>query len=400
MQPGDLVAVLRTSAGVGALQQFTSDRRILHKAIDRVRWYPLGRGGVAAFAPLGADPMGGVNPAAAQVGSVGRGDAPPGRLSGADEFREDLFAVGTLGALNFIVRGMGELPGRKSVVMFSDGFEIYRGAEFRQSDRVLHSLRRLADLANRAAVAVYTVDARGLTFDGLTAADSTSGLTPEEVERQLNDRRQKYLNTRDGLRYLAEQTGGQFTRNTNDLSLGIRRALEDQKGYYLIGFRPDAEIFDPERGRARRARVVDQATSICTRTGRTARQIGKDLRNRTSGYAHEARSWASLRGEAVSAEQLLQRVRSEMGHVVSHAGAIQVMTDNHGRVTLHGRVLASEADRLLATVKGVTGVSEVINLLSVKETEQQMHEQDTGGGVGAGGTFGQGSTSTSSVPQL
>ncbi|HEV3469452.1 MAG TPA: VWA domain-containing protein, partial [Pyrinomonadaceae bacterium] len=253
MQPGDLVAVLRTSAGVGALQQFTSDRQILHKAIDRVRWYPLGRGGVGAFAPLGADPLAGANPAATQFGTVGGDDddAPAGRLSGADEFREDLFAVGTLGALNFIVRGMGELPGRKSVVMFSDGFEIFRGAEFRQSDRVFHSLRRLADLANRAAVAVYTVDARGLTFTGLTTADSTAGLTPEEVEKQLTDRRTKYLNTQDGLRYLAAQTGGTFTHSSNDLTRGIRRALEDQQGYYLIGFRPDAEVFDAERGRAR-----------------------------------------------------------------------------------------------------------------------------------------------------
>jgi gas vesicle protein len=153
-------------------------------------------------------------------------------------------------------------------------------------------------------------------------------------------------------------------------------------------------LLDPERGASRRARVVDQATAACRRTGKTARQLGKDLRNRTTGYAHEARSWASLRGEAVSAEQLLQRVRSDMGHVVTHAGHIQVMTDNHGRVTLHGRVLASEADRLLATVKGVGGVNEVINLLSVKDTEQQMHEPDTGG------TFNAGSTSTSSVPQL
>ena len=76
------------------------------------------------------------------------------------------------------------------------------------------------------------------------------------------------------------------------------------------------------------------------------------------------------------------------------------MTDNHGRVTLHGRVLASEADRLLVTVKGVTGVNEVINLLSVKETEQQMHEQDTGGAAAGDSTFKAGSTSTSSVPQL
>jgi gas vesicle protein len=136
-------------------------------------------------------------------------------------------------------------------------------------------------------------------------------------------------------------------------------------------------FLDPQRGRGRRARAMDQATSVCRRTGRTALQLGKDLRNRTSGYAHNARGYFETE-DAVSAERLLHRIRSEMGHVVSHAGAIQVMTDNHGRVTLHGKVLASEADRLIATIKGITGVNELINLLSVKETEQQMHESDIG----------------------
>ena len=136
-------------------------------------------------------------------------------------------------------------------------------------------------------------------------------------------------------------------------------------------------FLDPQRGRSRRTRAMDQASSICRRTGHAAWQIGQDLRNRTSGYAHEARGYFEPE-DAVSAEKLLHRIRAEMGHVVSHAGAIQVMTDNHGRVTLHGKVLASEADRLIATVKGVGGVNEVINLLSVKETEQQMHEADAG----------------------
>ena len=35
--PGDLVAIIRTAGGVGTLQQFTTDRRLLHAAIDRVR---------------------------------------------------------------------------------------------------------------------------------------------------------------------------------------------------------------------------------------------------------------------------------------------------------------------------------------------------------------------------
>jgi len=133
-------------------------------------------------------------------------------------------------------------------------------------------------------------------------------------------------------------------------------------------------FLDPQRGAHRRRLAVDKATSIVNRTGRTFCQVGRDIRNRATGYAHQARSMVEME-DAVSAEQLLQRVRSEMGHVVSHASAIQVMTDNHGRVTLHGKVLASEADKLAATVKGVAGVNEVINLLAVKNTEQEMLDQ-------------------------
>ena len=36
--PGDLVAVLRTSGGAGTLQQFTTDRRLLAAAIEKVQW--------------------------------------------------------------------------------------------------------------------------------------------------------------------------------------------------------------------------------------------------------------------------------------------------------------------------------------------------------------------------
>ena len=52
MQSGDLVAIIRTGGGMGALQQFTSDRRQLYAAIERIRWNSLGRGGTGAFAPL------------------------------------------------------------------------------------------------------------------------------------------------------------------------------------------------------------------------------------------------------------------------------------------------------------------------------------------------------------
>src|SRR5437660_6100052 len=53
LQPNDLVAIIRTSGEVGALQQFTTDRRMLYNAIDRLRWYPCSRAGIHVFAPVG-----------------------------------------------------------------------------------------------------------------------------------------------------------------------------------------------------------------------------------------------------------------------------------------------------------------------------------------------------------
>jgi VWFA-related protein len=245
MQDGDLVAIIRTGAGIGALQQFTSDKRQLFAAIEKIRWNPNGTGRIGAFAPI----QGGGLQNERQTGDEDETRRDTAREF--DEFRESVFATGTLGALNYIVRGMRELPGRKSVMLFSDGFRIFsRASGFAEANhRVLDSLRRLTDLANRASVVIYTMDARGLQSLGLTAEDDTSGLSADQVEQRLSDRRSDFFDTQEGLIYLARQTGGFSIRNNNDLSQGVERMLEDQKGFYLIGYQPDAETFDPQKRR-------------------------------------------------------------------------------------------------------------------------------------------------------
>ena len=137
-------------------------------------------------------------------------------------------------------------------------------------------------------------------------------------------------------------------------------------------------LLDPNNGRRRRAAAAGQVTKIVNDTGRAFRQAGRyaqDLMNRGKGTALEAGRRFGAGSEPVSAEQLLQRVRSEMGHVVSHAGAIQVMTDADGVVTLSGSVLASEVDPLLTTVNKVSGVSQVINRLDVQDTVEGITGQ-------------------------
>ncbi|MCA1594387.1 MAG: VWA domain-containing protein [Acidobacteria bacterium] len=273
MQPSDLVAIMRTSAGMGALQQFTSDKRLLYAAIERVRWYPAGRAGVSAFAPIESDPRSEFNqqrdqitpPSSARSGDESRDtEGAPG---GLDEFREEIFSVGTLGALNFIIRGLKELPGRKSVVMFSDGFHLFDKEN--RNVRVFEAVRRLTDLANRASVVIYTIDARGLPTLGLTAADSTSGMRPDQVASKLDERRTAHFDSQDGMHYLAQETGGFFIRNTNDI--GVARILDDQKGYYLIGYRPDEATFKAVGGRVHfnkfQLKVKRPGLSVRTRNG-------------------------------------------------------------------------------------------------------------------------------------
>jgi VWFA-related protein len=245
MQPGDLVAIMRTSAGMGALQQFTSDRNLLYRAIEHVRWYPSGRGGVSSFAPVESGMP------SLESSGAGKDDSGGGRDAAADleDFRTQMYSVGTLGALDFIVRGMGELPGRKSVVLFSGGFKIFDRNDPGSGSRVLDQLRRLVDQANRAAVVFYTLDARGLPYLGLTAADSTAGMSSQQLVEQMNRRSGEYFDTQTGLNFLAAQTGGLFLHDRNDLGGSVRRVLDDQKGYYLIGFRPDESVFPAARGR-------------------------------------------------------------------------------------------------------------------------------------------------------
>lgn len=266
MQDGDLVAIIRTGAGIGALQQFTTDRRQLYAAIEKVRWNASGAGNIGAFAPLQAR---------IDTGEEEEEPTPGERTAEGierefNDFRQSVFATGTLGAVNYVVRGMSELPGRKSVMLLSDGFKLFTkdaGGTI-ESGRVLESLRRLVDQANRASVVIHTMDARGLAVTGLTAADDTSGRSAEQIQQAASDRRDELLDTQDGLRFLARQTGGTSIINNNDLSGGIRKILDDQS-YYLIGYQPDDDTFDPKFRRFNKldVRVTRPGTRVRYRSG-------------------------------------------------------------------------------------------------------------------------------------
>ena len=249
MQDGDLVAIIRTGAGIGALQQFTSDKRLLYAAIEKVKWNPNGSGGVSAFAPIEATPDTSLQDSADAT------PTPPDEIaeaSGAgqtlNDFRSTVFATGTLGALKYIVTGMSQLPGRKSVILFSDGFKLFETDETGMpiSSLVLDFLREIVDIANRSSVVFYAVDARGLANTGFTAEDNISDTTADTMNAESQAGRDELFDTQDGLSYLSRETGGFAVLNNNDLSGGVRRVLDDQS-YYLVGYEPDSDTFDPAK---------------------------------------------------------------------------------------------------------------------------------------------------------
>jgi hypothetical protein len=123
-------------------------------------------------------------------------------------------------------------------------------------------------------------------------------------------------------------------------------------------------FLDPEVGRRRRALCRDQFVRAGHQIEEGAEKAWKDMRNRAQGVAAETSAAISGRRRQASDQVVHDRIRSAMGHHLSHPSSIDV--DVHeGHVTLHGAILASEVNCLLNCVRGVFGVRGVENRLEI-----------------------------------
>lgn len=245
VRPDDLVAVLRTGGGVGALQQFTTDKARLESAIKTLKWNPCSRVGARVLDPSRPFDYKNLNPCA--VNSLSN----------------------TLEALRFIVKGMGDLPGRKSMIILSDSVptdepELFdpnsvikgksrEGQKLPIRNIIANSVTMggdvdlIADLAIRSSVVIYGVDTQGLQTTGVNPSDEifrgSYHLYRADAEPTVLINRERFRNiqsNREGAAILARRTGGFLVHNTNE----IEGVMEDQQGYYLIGYKPGGETFD------------------------------------------------------------------------------------------------------------------------------------------------------------
>jgi len=303
LQPNDLVAIIRTGGEVGALQQFTTDPRVLASAIDDLKWNPCSRAGASVLAQERFSTTT-LSPEQQLRGSLPADRSPtsaqvdrPTTANESNACSVNNSVNYSISAIRFILRGMRDLPGRKSMMLISDSLPLQRqenapadfgfkrpvreGANvidvWTQSTSYADGLHGLAEQAMRSSVVIYGVSAQGLQTVGPNAADEISfppmqtgrgGVRPEQTSstltRLMAGRSAELRRNIDGTEILAKETGGFLIRNKNDF--GLDRVLEDQDGYYLIGYRPATDTFN-RRQHAIQVRVKHGGYTVRTRAG-------------------------------------------------------------------------------------------------------------------------------------
>jgi VWFA-related protein len=174
-------------------------------------------------------------------------------LQAFDDLDREHRGYGTSSSLLAILQSMAFMPGRKSVVLFSEGLPASPALQSR--------LQSLVEAANRSNISVYAVDANGLRVKSegeeiqrevKAAADerlrqSSSGLDysngplTKVVERTEDVLR---FNGEAGLERLAGDTGGFLVRGTNNISSAFQRIAEDQRFHYLLTYAPTNDVMD------------------------------------------------------------------------------------------------------------------------------------------------------------
>jgi osmotically-inducible protein OsmY len=160
-------------------------------------------------------------------------------------------------------------------------------------------------------------------------------------------------------------------RSAGDLIENGRTGGEmNRQSWLLLGITIGAVamyLFDPDRGRRRRALVRDQVVHGAHELedlGGGVASRARHLRNRARGVMLETR--ARLRREEVADPVLEARVRSELGRLLTDTATVEVSSE-HGRITLRGSAPENEIGHLVDEVQNIPGVHDVINRLVVRE---------------------------------
>lgn len=258
MGQNDQAAIASATGQIGFLQQLTTDRLVLQRALERLN--PRGYSFRDADRPAMSD---------YQALLIDRLDRQVFDFFVAETvrvnpgMRVDTAAAlvraramqiqsqsarinqNTLSGLESLIKSARNLPGRKIVFFLSGGFLV----DNRRGDAI-DQMRKITNAAAKSGVVIYSMDTRGLVATLQDAATER----PFDPFGQLSlSDHQELTASQDGLNALAADTGGKATYNTNDLRQGLTPAIKETSTYYLLAWKPDAE--SQKQGRFRNLEV-------------------------------------------------------------------------------------------------------------------------------------------------
>lgn len=274
------ISVMVIDHKLQAIQPFTNDRDLLRKAILRatatvsdytsdtihVRQELESMLGPAQGGDLSV--TGRTNSLQASAGAVANGPGASGPtgaanaamaglmldiLRGAQADETSDWSRGSIYPLLDLVKEQYRLPGRKSILYFSEGFPINQSTE--------DPYKQVISLANRANVSFYCIDTHGLSTmstagssnDALSNAaaasaknvtSSTNGISMDQAQSVDKAMDAGNSDTQNAIGRLAVSTGGTLIANTNDFKNPVRRIIEEAESYYEITYNPEIQKYD------------------------------------------------------------------------------------------------------------------------------------------------------------
>ncbi|HET6978838.1 MAG TPA: VWA domain-containing protein [Pyrinomonadaceae bacterium] len=264
MGQNDQAAIASATGQIGFLQQLTTDRMILQRALDRLTPHIysvrdpemptmndyqamlIDRLDRQVFDYFVAETVR-LNPGM-------RIDTAAGIVRGRAmqiQAQSARLNQNTLGGLETLVKSAKTLPGRKVLFFLSGGFFI----ENRRGDAI-NKMRDITSAAAKSGVVIYSMDTRGLVA---TLQDiSVSQNFDPYGQLSLSDHGELSA-SQDGLNALAADTGGKATFNTNDLRKGLAPAIKETSNYYLLAWKPDAESEKQSRFRTIEIKLIGKS---------------------------------------------------------------------------------------------------------------------------------------------
>jgi len=245
---GQPVAVYSLGRKLTLLQDFTSDPAMLKKAAQNLK---------SEASHLKDNPAGGPPQQLLPTGVVDSGLIPEQLIRQMEHFQAedtvnmtDIRVRITLEALGALARALAGYPGRKNLIWISEGFPLDINPEFSLGADARHyspDIARVADDLLDAQVAVYPIDARGLTvlsaFDpqnpGVDSLGRSITASGGRLGASISKDSGVLMNAHAAMQEVAEKTGGRAFYNRNDIDGAIRSSIADGSTYYTLAYSPE-----------------------------------------------------------------------------------------------------------------------------------------------------------------